>query len=70
MGAFEVESFSKSNSMVLAGSGVVGRGTLLDVDDVCLRSKMGKKATMVAEGKTMKVAGDGAYRLPEAKEGP
>jgi len=61
--AFESESFSKSKSMELPRNVVVGHDALLEVADVCRRLKLGKKAVLVADGTTMKVAGDKATQL-------
>ncbi len=65
--AFETESFSKSKSMELPRSIVVGHDALLDVADVCVRIKVGKRAVIVADGTTMKIAGDKVMDLLEAK---
>ena len=63
MTAFEAESFSKSKSMELPRSVVVGHDALNEVADVCKRLKLGKKCVIVADGTTMKVAGDKATEL-------
>ena len=65
--AFDNESFSKSKSMELPRSIVVGHDALLDVADVCIRIKVGKRAVIVADGTTMKIAGDKVVDLLEAK---
>ena len=65
--AFETESFSKSKSMELPRSIVVGHDALLEVADVCTRIKVGRKAVIVADGTTMKIAGEKAMSLLEAK---
>lgn len=65
--AFEAESFSKSKAMELPRCVVVGHDALLDLGDVCARIKLGKKAVIVADGTTMKVAGDKAVQVLHAK---
>ncbi len=63
MAAFESESFSKSKSMELPRSVVVGHDALLEVADVCRRIKLGKKGVLVADGTTMKIAGEKAIKV-------
>ncbi len=61
--AFGEESFSKSKAMELPRSVVVGHDALLEIGEVCARIKLGKRAVIIADGTTMKVAGDKAAQL-------
>jgi glycerol-1-phosphate dehydrogenase [NAD(P)+] len=54
---FDVESFSKTKAMELPRSVVVGHDALLQVGEVIASLKIGKKALIVADETTMKVAG-------------
>ncbi len=63
MAAFEAESFSKARSMELPRSVVVGHNAILEVAEVCKRLNLGRRCVVVADGTTMKVAGDRALQL-------
>ena len=63
MATTDENGFSKSRSMELPRSIVVGHDALAEVADVCARLKIGRKAVIVADGTTMKVAGDRALEL-------
>ena len=52
------EPFSKSKSMELPRSVVLGHDAILEAGDVCSRLKLGRRALLVADENTMKVAGD------------
>jgi len=58
LAAFELEPFSKSKSMELPRSVVVGHDAILQVGDVCSQLKLGKRALVVADKTTIKVAGE------------
>lgn len=50
--------FSKSKSMELPRSVVIGHDAIQQVGEVCARLKIGRRALVVADPTTMKVAGD------------
>jgi len=50
--------FSKSKSMELPRTVVIGHDAIQQVGDVCARLKIGRRALVVADPVTMKVAGD------------
>src|SRR3989337_1188098 len=54
----DVESFSKSKIMELPRNVVVGHDALLEVGEVCHSLKLGRRALIVADETTMKVAGE------------
>ncbi len=54
---FDGESFSKTKAMELPRNVVVGHDGLLQVGEVCSSLKLGRKALIVADEITMKVAG-------------
>ena len=58
MATIDVEPFSKSKSMELPRSVVLGHDAILEVGDVCMRLKLGRRALLVADATTKKVAGD------------
>lgn len=60
MSTFDVESFSKSKSMELPRSVVVGHDAVLQVGEVAHTLKLGKRALLVADATTMKIAGETA----------
>jgi len=53
----DVESFSKTKAMELPRNVVVGHDALLQVGEVCASLKLGKRALLVADDTTMKIAG-------------
>jgi len=53
----DVESFSKSKTMELPRNVVVGHDALLQVGEVCHSLKLGRRALIVADETTMKIAG-------------
>ncbi len=53
----DVESFSKTKVMELPRNVVVGHGALHQVGEVCQALKLGKKALLVADETTRKIAG-------------
>ncbi len=53
----DVESFSKTKAMELPRYVVVGHGALHQVGEVCQSLKLGKRALLVADDTTMKIAG-------------
>lgn len=57
MTTFDIESFSKTKAMELPRNVVVGHDALLQVGDVCMSLKLGKRALLVADETTMKIAG-------------
>ncbi|MFA5896624.1 MAG: iron-containing alcohol dehydrogenase, partial [Thermoplasmata archaeon] len=57
MTTFDLESFSKTKAMELPRNVVVGHDALLQVGDVCMSLKLGKRALLVADETTMKIAG-------------
>ncbi len=54
---FDLESFSKTKAMELPRNVVVGHDALMQVGDVCTSLKLGKRALLVADEITMKIAG-------------
>ena len=54
---FDVESFSKTKAMELPRNVVVGHDGILQTGEVCASLKLGRKALVVADEITMKVAG-------------
>ena len=58
MSTVDVESFSKSKIMELPRNVVVGHDALLEVGEVCHSLKLGRRALIVADETTMKVAGE------------
>ena len=50
--------FSKSKSMELPRTVVIGHEAIQQVGEVCVRLKIGRRALVVADPVTMKVAGD------------
>ncbi|MFQ6106965.1 MAG: NAD(P)-dependent glycerol-1-phosphate dehydrogenase [Thermoplasmata archaeon] len=56
--ANSVEDFTKSKSMELPRKVVIGHNALLDVGKVCTELKMGKKALIVCDSTTKKIAGE------------
>ena len=63
----DVESFSKSKSMELPRKVVVGHDAVEQVGDVCRELKLGKRALIVADETTMKIAGNSVVRQLEGK---
>jgi glycerol-1-phosphate dehydrogenase [NAD(P)+] len=53
----DVESFTKSKAMELPRNIVIGHDALLAVGEVCQSLKLGKKALVVADERTVKIAG-------------
>src|SRR5437870_6444310 len=53
----DTESFSKSKAMELPRNVVVGHDALHTVGEVCQSLKLGKRALIVADETTMKIAG-------------
>src|SRR5438128_11942079 len=53
----DVESFSKTKAMELPRNVVVGHDALHAVGEVCQSLKLGKRALLVADDTTMKIAG-------------
>ena len=54
---FDVESFSKTKAMELPRNVVVGHDGILQTGEVCASLKLGRKALVVADEITMKIAG-------------
>ena len=54
---FDVESFSKTKAMELPRNVVVGHDGILQTGEVCASLKLGRRALLVADETTMKVAG-------------
>src|SRR5207247_7041829 len=53
----DVESFSKTKTMELPRNVVVGHDAVHQVGEVCQSLKLGKRALIVADETTMKIAG-------------
>ena len=53
----DTESFSKTKAMELPRNVVVGHDALHTVGEVCQSLKLGKRALIVADETTMKIAG-------------
>ena len=49
--------FTKSKAMELPRSVVIGHDAILQVGEVCAKLKLGRRALVVADPTTMKVAG-------------
>jgi len=65
---WDVEPFSKTRAMELPRSVVVGHDAILQVGEVCQGLKLGKRALIVADETTMKIAGTTvAHQLGERK---
>jgi len=58
----DVESFSKTKAMELPRNVVVGHDAIHQVGEVCASLKLGKRALMVADETTMKIAGAAAVK--------
>ena len=58
MATIETEPFAKSKSMELPRTVALGHDALLEVGDICHRLKLGRRALLVADPITMKVAGE------------
>lgn len=58
LAAFDLESFSKSKSMELPRSVVIGHDAIREVGEVCARLRLGRRALVVADPTTMKIAGE------------
>ena len=54
--------FSKSKAMELPRSVVIGHDAILQVGEVCAKLKLGRRALVVADPTTMKVAGESAIQ--------
>src|SRR6266566_4723391 len=57
MGTLDTEAFNKSKAMELPRNIVIGHDALLAVGEVCQALKLGKKALIVADENTIKIAG-------------
>src|SRR3989304_5688548 len=58
----DVESFSKTKAMELPRNVVVGHDAIHQVGEVCASLKLGRKALLVADTTTMKIAGNTAVK--------
>jgi len=58
----DVESFSKTKAMELPRNVVVGHDAIHQVGEVCASLKLGRRALMVADETTMKIAGAAAVK--------
>src|SRR3989304_5965393 len=58
----DVDSFSKSKAMELPRNVVVGHDAIHQVGEVCASLKLGRKALLVADTTTMKIAGNTAVK--------
>src|SRR2546429_1127841 len=57
IGTLDTEAFNKSKAMELPRNIVIGHDALLAVGEVCQALKLGKKALIVADENTIKIAG-------------
>src|SRR3989442_9498482 len=57
IGTLDTETFNKSKAMELPRNIVIGHDALLSVGEVCQALKLGKKALIVADENTVKIAG-------------
>src|SRR5436853_3945103 len=57
IGTLDTESFNKSKAMELPRNIVIGHDALHQVGEVCQSLKLGKKALLVADENTLKIAG-------------
>src|SRR5882762_6577531 len=57
IGTLDTEAFNKSKAMELPRNIVIGHDALLSVGEVCQALKLGKKALIVADENTIKIAG-------------
>ena len=62
MSTMDVDSFSKSKAMELPRNVVVGHDAIHQVGEVCASLKLGRKALLVADTTTMKIAGNTAVK--------
>src|SRR2546422_8599633 len=62
LSAPDLNGFSKSKSMELPRSIVIGHDAIQQVGEVCANLKIGRRALVVADATTMKIAGETALR--------